>query len=117
MTTVPGFRSSPARIASFAATPRFFSAPNKNQNVQRFRQALYLYFTGKDRPWVESVLNNADNETELSRLMFLGEYSSDAKERNKHIDSTRTGLIPFLTTMENNDREVHSFLSSYRRIL
>ncbi len=49
--------------------------------------------------------------------MFLGEYSSDARERNKHIESVRAGLIPFLTKAEGGDPAVHSFLSSYRRIL
>ncbi len=101
----------------FCRNAQVLLSPEQNQNVQRFRQALYLYFTGKDRRWVESVLNNADNETELSRLMFLGEYSSDATQRNKHIESARAGLIPFLTGAEKNGREVHSFLSSYRRIL
>lgn len=101
----------------FCRNAQVLLSPEQNLNIQRFRQALYLYFSGKNRSWAESVFNSANNETELSRLMFLGEYSSDAKERNKHIDSTRTGLIPFLTKIESNDREVHSFLSSYRRIL
>jgi hypothetical protein len=101
----------------FCRNAQVLLSPEQNQNIQRFRQALYLYFSGKNRSWAEGVLNDANNETELSRLMFLGEYSSDAKERNKHVDSTRAGLIPFLTKIESNDREVHSFLSSYQRIL
>lgn len=41
--------------------------------------------------------------------MFLGEYSSDVRDRQKHIESARAGLVPFLAKAETNDREVHFF--------
>ena len=36
-----------------------------------------------------NVFNSANNEAELSRFMFLGEYSSDAKDRETNTSTLR----------------------------
>jgi len=92
-------------------------SPEQNQQIQRFRQGLYLYFTNKDRNWVEHVLDDPNAVTELTRLMFLGQVTTDLAERKKGIEAVRAELLPVLDRAERNDPEVRSFFSRYRRIL
>jgi len=92
-------------------------SPEQNQQVQRFRQALYLYFTGKDDAWVERVLDNPSAVSELTRLMFLGQVTTDAATRQKGVDAVRTELIPLLAKVQKQDPAVRAFFAGYRRVL
>jgi hypothetical protein len=92
-------------------------SPEQNQQVQRFRQALYLYFTGKDDAWVEGILQNPNALAELTRLMFLGQVTTDPVDRQKGVDAVRAELIPLLAKVQQQDPAVRAFLTSYRRIL
>lgn len=92
-------------------------SPEQNQQIQRFRQALYLYFTGKDPQWLEAILANSNNTTELTRLTFLGQVTVDAAGRQQGIDAVRKELIPRLETAEHQDPDATGFFSHYRRVL
>jgi hypothetical protein len=103
--------------ALFCRNAQVLLSPQQNDKIQRFRQALYLYFTNRDTRWVENVLNDPLAVTELTRLMFLGQVTTDAADREKGIDSVRSELIPFLAEAENKNPDVKSFFSRYRRVL
>ncbi len=101
----------------FCRSAQVLLSPEQNQQVQRFRQALYLYFTNRDSHWVEQVLDDPNAANELTRLMFLGQFATDAAEKKKGVDSVRDELLPLLTRVEQRDPEVQSFFSQYRRII
>ncbi len=101
----------------FCRNAQVLLSPEQNQQIQRFRQALYLYFTNKDAAWVEHILDDPNAITELTRLMFLGQVTTDAADRKKGIDAVRTELLPLLGKAEDKDPEVRAFFSRYRRVL
>lgn len=84
-------------------------SPEQNQQVHRFRQALYLYFINLDSRWVEHVLEDPHAITELSRLTFLGQVTVNPADRQQGIDAVRNELIPLLIKVENKDPDVQSF--------
>jgi hypothetical protein len=100
----------------FCRSAQVLLSPEQNQQIQRFRQALYLYFTNKDDLWVERVLNDRAS-SELSRLTFLGQITTNVEDRKKNIDAVRSELIPVLVKVENRDPEVVDFFRHYRRIV
>jgi hypothetical protein len=101
----------------FCRNAQVLLTPEQNEHTQRFRQALYLYFTNKDHRWVEDVLNDPAAVTELTRLMFLGQVTTDAIDRKTGVDSVRNDLIPLMLKVENGDPDVRAFFSGYRHVL
>ncbi len=92
-------------------------SPEQNQQIQRFRQALYLYFTNKDDRWVEGILNDPNAVSEMTRLMFLGQVEANAEERQRGVQSVRQELIPFLVEAQNHAPVMRSFFTQYRRVM
>jgi hypothetical protein len=101
----------------FCRNAQVLLTPEQNQQIQRFRQALYLYFTGKDNLRVRKMLDDPKAETELTRLTFLGQVTTDMAERNKGTNAVRTELLPLLTRVEQNDPSMRSFFVQYRRVV
>ncbi len=101
----------------FCRSAQVLLSPEQNGEIQRERQAFYLYFTGKDAAWVEGILQNPRAEAELARLTFLGQVTTDVAERQEGIDSVRNQLLPILTKVQDGDPAMRSFFSRYRRIL
>lgn len=91
-------------------------SPGQNRDVQRSRQALYLYFTGKDARWVEQILNDPAALSELTRLMFLGQVATNKADRDEAAREVRTDLIPKLNRIEQKDPAVRSFFAQYENI-
>ena len=91
-------------------------SPEQNTQVQRFRQALYLYFTNRDSRWVERVLADPNAVAELTRLTFLGQVTTRVSDRQDAINEVRTQLIPLLQRIEERDPEVPAFFSRYQHI-
>ena len=92
-------------------------SPKQNQQIQRFHQALYLFFSGKDVQWVEQIIANPNATTELMRLMFLGQVTTDVADRAKGIAELRQDLIPFLGDAGTHDPGMRAFFSQYRRVI
>lgn len=101
----------------FCRNAQVLLSPEQNQRIHRFRQALYLYFTNKDHQWVERVLQDSSAKSELYRLTFLGQVTTDAEERQRNIDAVRSELIPPMLEIENREPVVSSFFGRYARIL
>ena len=92
-------------------------SPEQNLQIQRFRQALYLYFTNKDDRWVEGILNDPNAVSEMTRLIFLGQVDTNAEDRQKGVESIRQELIPFLLEAQNHDPAIRSFFAHYPRVI
>lgn len=102
--------------ALFCRSAQVLLSPDQNKQIHRFRQALYLYFTGKDSGWVEQVLGDPSAGVEVARLMFLGQFTNNLAERQKGEDAVRHDLIPLLARAEHSDAGVHSFFLRYHRV-
>ena len=93
--------------------------PNQNNTIQRFRQALYLYFTGMDSRQLERIAEDPKAVEEQMRLAYYGGgISSFRKEvREGGLSAIRMELIPLLDGAERQDPRMPAFLRLYSRIL
>jgi hypothetical protein len=101
----------------FCRNAQVLLSPEQNQQIQRFRQALYLYFINRDTRWVEQILDDPNAVTELTRLTFLGQVTANPADRKQGIDAVRNELIPLLLKVQNKDPEVRLFFSPYKHVL
>ena len=106
---------SPTRVL-YCRSAQVLLSPQQNRDIQRFRQALYLHFTGRDSRWVERVLEDPNAIAELTRLTFLGQVTASLADRQQAIDSVRTELIPILSRLENHDPGMQAFFSNFRHV-
>lgn len=100
----------------FCRNAQVLLSPEQNQNIHRLRQAMYLYFTGRDADWVRHVIDTPGSDNELVRLMFLGQVTSDPADRAVGISELKTDLIPRLLSVQGRTPEVQVFFSRYNRI-
>ena len=107
---------SPSHVL-FCRNAQVLLSPVQNQQVQRFRQALYLYFTGRDSLWVQQILDDPKAVSELTRLMFLGQVTTNMEDRKKGEDAVRSDLIPLLVRAEHDDPGIRFFFLRYQRVL
>jgi len=92
--------------------------PNQNQTIQRFREALYLYFTGKDSGQLERIAEDPQAHDEQMRLAYFGGLTPLRKdEQEGALSAIRMELIPLLDSAERHDPPMHAFLRQYSRIL
>lgn len=83
----------------------------QNREVQRLREVLYLYFTGKDQQWLEDA-------TRFEPYGFYGELSSfhTPLEREQRIVRLRSEMRPFFKDIENRSPSITGFFQGFRRI-
>jgi hypothetical protein len=92
--------------------------PDQNQTIQRFRQALYLYFTGEDSRQLERVTEDPKAYEEQMRLAYFGGIIPFRKQqRDEALRAIRVELIPLLDRADREDPSMHVFLRQYSRIL
>jgi len=108
---------SDARVL-FCRNAQVLLTPEQNEQIQRFRQALYLYFTGRDSAWVESILADPHAIDQLTQLTFLGQVTaSNPVERMQAINAVRSELIPELDRAGHNDSQVTTFFRQYAHVI
>jgi hypothetical protein len=91
---------------------------NQNQTIQRFRQALYLYFIGKDSRQLERLAEDPQAYEEQMRLAYFGGVIPFRKEeRARGLSAIRMQLIPLLDGAERQDPPQVAFFRQYSRIL
>jgi hypothetical protein len=104
--------------ALFCSNAQFLLLPDQNRNLNRFRQALYLYFTGKDSEWLEQVLNNPKEIGNLLHLALAAQVTPfEGEERKKSIGVIRGEIAPLFARVESHDSESYAFFNKYRTIL
>ena len=100
----------------FCRNAQVLLSPEQNRGIHRLRQALNLYFSGRDADWVEHVIREPHAENDLLRLMFLGQDTSDPSDRAVGIKELKTDLIPRLVSVQQRDPQMLAFFSQYKRI-
>lgn len=81
----------------------------QTRNLQRFREALYLYFLGKDHIWLGAT-------SALERYGFYNELPVEAQTGENRTAAIRSELLPSLELVEKRDASVVDFFHRYRRI-
>ena len=92
--------------------------PNQNHTIQRFRQALYLFFTGMDSRQMQGIADDPRAFDQQMRLAYFGGIVPFRKEeREEGLRTLRTELIPLLDAADRHDPSMLAFLRQYSRIL
>lgn len=92
--------------------------PQQNRNIHRFRQALYLYFSGTDSDYLERVINHPDSTGLMYQLGFWAEASSLSREEQEAgLRGIQEDLIPALKRVEMHDPAASQFFRPFSRII
>jgi hypothetical protein len=85
--------------------------PEQNRDVQRLREVLYLYLSGKDRHWLETG-------TDFERYGLYGEVSSfrGVGERSERIAALREEMLPLFDSISNDDPSIRNYFRRFRRV-
>ena len=102
----------------FCRSAQYELSDSERRGFHRLRQALYLYFTGKDSLWVAGVVRDPAALTAQDRLAFAGEINPADRE------TLETGrreivaeLIPRMLEVEKQQDSMRDFFRPYPRIL
>ncbi len=102
----------------FCRSAQYELADSERRGFHRLRQALYLYFTGKDSRWVDGVVNDPAALTAQDRLAFAGEISvSDKETLDRGKREIMTELLPKLASVEQRQDQAKLFFQPYPSIL
>ncbi|HEV2395818.1 MAG TPA: hypothetical protein VGS27_02600 [Candidatus Sulfotelmatobacter sp.] len=102
----------------FCTDAEIMLTPQQNRDIQRFREALYLYLTGSDSGSLQRALAANDPSRLMYRLGYWAEATSfSASERNDGIRAIETELIPLLERVQSHDAIVDHFFRNFRRIV
>jgi hypothetical protein len=102
----------------FCRSAQYELSDSERRGFHRFRQALYLFFTGKDSRWVEGVLRDPAALTEQDRLAFAGEINpSDQETLNTGKREIEAELVPRLGEVEKLQSLTQFLARPYPRVL
>ena len=92
--------------------------PQQNRDIHRFRQALYLYLSGKDSVFLERALSGPESSSLMYQLGYWTEAMAlSAEDRMEGVHAVRADLIPLLEQVERHDFAVNRFFQEFRRII
>ncbi len=102
----------------FCRSAQYELSDSERRGFHRLRQALYLYFTGKDSRWVEGVIRDPAALTEQDRLAFAGEINpSDQETLDTGKREIEAELIPLLAEVEKLQGLTQFFSRPYPHVL
>lgn len=102
----------------FCSDAEVMLTPQQNRDIHRFRQALYLYFSGKDSGYLQGIVNNPNPAGPMYQLGFWAEASSlSGEERNEGLRGIQADLMPALKRVENHDAAATAFFRQFPRII
>jgi len=108
---------SPAKVL-YCRNAAALLTPNQILTIQRFRQALYLYFTGEESQRIESMAKDPKALDEEMRLAYFGGIIPFRQaERAEGLSAIRTELIPLLDEATQRDRAMQAFFRQFSRVL
>ena len=86
--------------------------------VQRLRQALYLYFAGRDPAWVDQVLSPAGDFSEQNFLsLTLERLDLEGPQRAEALASLKALIDSRLALVEQGDPAARLMFGDFRRIV
>ena len=102
----------------FCTDAEVMLTPQQNREIHRFRQAVYLYFTGEDSHHLRSALAVSDPSSMMYRLGYWAEaVSLSPAERTQGLHAIQADLMPWLESVENHDVRVRDFFHQFRKII
>ena len=102
----------------FCTDAQMMLTPQQDREIHRFRQALYLYLSGKDSVSIERALSGPESSSLMYRLGYWAEASTASSEdRMEGVRAIRADLIPLLEQVERHDLAVNRFFQQFRRII
>jgi hypothetical protein len=92
--------------------------PQQNLDIHRFRQALYLYFTGRDTAYLQRVLTDPHPSGPMYQLGYWAEATSfSPEEQQEGRRGIETELMPFLERVQSHDVIATNFFRQFQRII
>jgi len=108
---------SKAQVLYCTDAPMMLTA-QQNRDIHRFRQALYLYLSGKDSVFLERALSGPESSSLMYQLGYWPEaMARSAEDRMEGVHAVRADLIPLLEQVERHDFAVNRFFQEFRRII
>jgi len=102
----------------FCTDAEVMLTPQQNRDIQRFREALYLYLTGNDSNSLQRALATQDPSRLMYRLGYWAEATSlSAEERKNGIRAIQTGLVPWLERVQSDNITVNNFFHNSHKIV
>ena len=101
----------------FCRNSQAMLSPQQNHDLQRTREAWYLYFMGKGSHWVNATAADPANVHKFETYGMYGEVSSyRGSLLASQIEHTRSQLTPLLERIENHDPSATDFLRQFRQV-
>jgi hypothetical protein len=92
--------------------------PQQNLDIHRFRQAIYLYFEGRDSDSIRRVLTGSRRLSLMYELGYWAEAASlSATEQAEGVRAVEHDLIPLVDQVGRRDIAVSNFFRQFRRIV
>jgi len=108
---------SKAQVLYCTDAPMMLTA-QQNRDIHRFRQALYLYLTGRDSVFLERALSGPESSSLMYQLGYWTEAMAlSPEDRMEGVHAVRADLIPLLEQVERHDFAVNRFFQEFRRII
>ncbi len=105
------------RAVLFCTDAEVMLTPQQNRDIHRFRQALYLYFSGKDSDYLERIINHP-NPGAMYQLGYWAEASSVSREEQEEgLRGIEADLMPVLARVERHDPAASQFFHQFSRII
>ena len=102
----------------FCTDAEVMLTPQQNREIHRFRQALYLYFTGKDSRYLQHLIADPNPARALYQMGFWAEALTwSAEERAEGLRSIQSDLIPPMEQVEKHDAATTQFFHQFHRIV
>lgn len=95
-------------------------SPANKAEFQRYRQAVYLYFSGRDSASVDTILARPDEDAKPAQWLFAQVRERlllAGPERRAALASMRETLVPVLRRLESGDGEALNLFAAYDRVI
>jgi hypothetical protein len=88
--------------------------PQQNVDIHRFRQAIYLYLTGRGSAWLRGMLAGPKRLDVMYELGYWAESASPSPaEHEDGVRAIENELLPLLEKVERGDPEIGKFFRQF----
>jgi hypothetical protein len=91
--------------------------PSQNRTEQSFRQAVYLYLSGKDSHYLQRIVDDPDPQPMYQLGYWAEAISLSREEQNEGRKAIQADLLPVLKQVESHDVVVRTFFHQFRRVV